>query len=211
MSKRHTPVLVLAVVLAVVAVVGYVLPDDAPALPQRILFDNAGGRVVFDHGAHMREYQLRCEACHHATGEKDWGHETHIQDYGLDCQSCHHGPDIEPEPGACSMCHEKTGDEAVPSLRDAVHARCMSCHEEAFAEKDAGCAMCHSFEVTKEAFLKKTMPEKAAECSACHNAALAEANGGAMDAFHASCMGCHVRLEKGPYGEERCSQCHTVR
>lgn len=203
--------LILALVLVVVAVVGYVLPADAPALPQRILFDNPGGRVVFDHTGHMQQYDVSCEACHHAVGKKDWGHAAHAQDYGLDCESCHHGPDIEPEPGDCSACHMETGDEGMPSLRDAVHARCQSCHEDAFAEKEAGCVMCHSSQVTREALENKTMPEKAADCAACHNAELAEMNGGAMDAFHGSCMGCHARLGKGPYGDKKCSQCHTVR
>lgn len=32
---------------------------------------------------------------------------------------------------------------------------------------------------------------------------------GRMDAFHGQCMGCHEKLGKGPFGKDKCAQCHT--
>ena len=52
MQKRYIPIALLTAVLAAVAVVGYVLPEPHEAVPERVLLDNAGGPVVFQHADH---------------------------------------------------------------------------------------------------------------------------------------------------------------
>ena len=54
--------------MAVVAVVGYT-HDTVGKTPVRLLLENAGGRVVFDHRRHAEDYKVACEACHHESAE----------------------------------------------------------------------------------------------------------------------------------------------
>ena len=54
--------------MAVVAVVGYT-HDTVGKTPVRLLLENAGGRVVFDHRRHAEDYKVACETCHHESAE----------------------------------------------------------------------------------------------------------------------------------------------
>ena len=49
-----------------------------------------------------------------------------------------------------------------------------------------------------------------ADCTVCHVKKTPDKLiPGRMDAFHGQCMGCHEKLGKGPFGKDKCAQCHT--
>lgn len=266
MQKRYLSIAILTAVLAVTGIAGYLLPtgpvagDKEPAT-RRILFDNAGGPVVFDHQKHSSLLQEDCATCHHESlrktpdkamacaschgvaldapfkeghaagyppescvtchhyelAAKDWGHQKHSDELGVDCTSCHHADtDIEPEPQNCAGCHEagarpggKVEAGTPPALADAVHARCMGCHQDMFGTA-RGCASCHELKPTRAKAQPGTVSPLYADCAVCHvDKAPEKLIPGRMDAFHGQCMGCHEKLGKGPFGKDKCGQCHT--
>jgi hypothetical protein len=263
-QKRYLPVVVLTAVLAVVAVLGYALPPQTEALPQRVLLPNAGGAVVLQHADHAYAYSVPCQSCHHESpaqrlnvqpcrschgvnfdaqfkkdhiaafddnascatchhaeaGPKKWGHDKHHKEFGLECIDCHHSDtDIEDKPQNCANCHEsgaptkKKAEEGIPpNLADAVHARCVTCHEDMFEAGVKGCASCHSMQSVREKLPQKGIVKLNplyTNCAVCHDQKAEKLILGRMDAFHKQCMGCHEEKGKGPYGKQSCAQCHT--
>ena len=149
-----------------------------------------------------------CISCHHTQVEgfaKAWDHEAHMGYASDDCQACHHTEDIEPQPQACSNCHDSTGSVTNNvSLKAAGHARCSSCHEDLFEEKLTACSRCHAFsppEIKPGQDLEKS---NITSCAACH-----EQIPQRMDAFHNQCFSCHDQSGKGPGAKAPCEQCHT--
>ncbi len=260
-QKRYTPIFVFTALLAVVACVGYFMDEPTPKVPERILLDNAAGKVVFNHAKHLKDDNIPCATCHHemvtekenvqscgtchgvtfnesfkATHAKTiqgadscaschhmefepkvkWDHAAHVDDYELDCYSCHHDDtNIEPEPQNCANCHESTGDEAMPSLRIAVHTKCQSCHGDMYEEKVAGCASCHT-PIESRKLLQEKGPADFkvnplyANCATCHvDQKNQELVPDRMSAFHGQCITCHEKIDKGPYTKDQCNQCHT--
>ncbi|MGE4292814.1 MAG: cytochrome c3 family protein [Desulfovibrio sp.] len=256
MQKRYLPITVVVCLLAAAALAGYLTPVKAQKLPVRILFQNNGGRVIFSHLRHHKNYQIACADCHHeansdhgqpqpanpseplpcgschpASFDKDYvaehvnsfpdksycvkchhaefgvlafDHEAHKEYASEDCQTCHHGPDIEAEPGHCNQCHNLAGSDSMPSLRDAAHKRCETCHDDLFDKGIKGCAPCHKMKDMK-GYKGSYTP-----CQQCHRTpspdrelVLTRTN-----AFHDQCMNCHKGLKKGPYGENECGKCH---
>lgn len=155
-----------------------------------------------DHQAHFRPEQ--CGRCHHAEQKGlAFDHQTHEVLLDQDCQACHHGPDIEPEPMACHNCHGDTAADRIPSLRDAAHRRCASCHADETAPEAMRCAFCHTIADTRS----KTFQTPPPACSQCHTkpAVPLPVRG---QAFHKMCMGCHEQTGKGPWGQDACNRCH---
>ena len=146
----------------------------------------------------------QCSACHHALPSiVPFDHDKHVADYNdNDCRSCHHDASIEPEPQACSECHEHEAKDKVPSLREAAHARCSSCHDEPNAEGKATCHLCHEHRSDNAADME---PQK---CSACHKGGTELLLPLRANAFHTQCQECHKTLNKGPFGPDACKQCH---
>ena len=226
------------------AVVGYVLPEPHEAVPQRVLLDNAGGPVVFQHADHAFQQKIPCQKCHHESpvkrenvqrceschgasfdaafrknhvaafndnascatchhyelGAKKWGHKKHQEEYGADCH----------DSGAPTG--QKAEKGTPPDLADAVHARCVTCHEEMFAAKAKGCAQCHSQTAVRDILPKQGLVKlnpMFTNCAVCHGLPAEKLIPGRMDAYHKLCMGCHEKLKKGPYGKQQCAQCHT--
>ncbi len=268
MEKRYIPVVSILVACAAVAIIGYFMPAKDEVLPVRVLLDNAGGEVVFDHAVHAEAYGFACADCHHempldadtsdveamkasviscgschglefdeefvATHESmyttdaqcatchhvqfdktDWGHDMHAYDFGMDCLTCHHDTDIEPEPMNCNNCHTSgytPADDPMPSLKNAVHARCESCHFDYYDEGIADCASCHYDTSSQEKMAKDSNFEFNSDqmtCITCHeDVAPAELIPSRMDAFHLSCMGCHEEIGAGPYTADDCAKCH---
>jgi len=117
-----------AVALFIVGVVCYAaFPDKQPEdKPVRIMFQSTAGKVLFPHKGHL-------------TKEK----------YGLECIDCHRywDKDKREKPISCNECHSvKEAVEKKPKRADALHKRCMGCHE------DTGhgpghlaneCSLCH--------------------------------------------------------------------
>ncbi len=170
---------------------------------------------------HQQKYsQDACFTCHHyQPGTQDWGHETHRLDFGLDCTSCHHADtSIEPEPANCADCHEAGSPPTIgpleegemPSLADAVHMRCASCHQDWFDLKARGCIKCHINEPPEGGEKAKRMHVNmdTMTCTACHDQEPAMLIPNRMQAHHGSCMGCHAKLDVGPRTKQDCKQCH---
>ena len=64
LNKKFLPIVLLTTVLAVVALAGYLLPEDGKAVPTRIAMQNTGGPVVFEHSKHIEDVPS-CMTCHH--------------------------------------------------------------------------------------------------------------------------------------------------
>ncbi len=154
---------------------------------------------------HVKEFpdKASCLSCHHTEfGALKWNHDKHLQYTGDDCQTCHHDPKIEPKPHKCSACHPGSGVKKRPDLAVAAHAKCSSCHEDAFSPDMKGCSMCHA---KKD---MKTFTGTFTPCSSCHTDTDKEIIPTRTNAFHKQCMDCHQREGKGPYKSTDCKACH---
>ena len=60
MEKKFYPITLLTVLLAVFAVGAYVWPQAEEDVPTRILLDNKGGKIVYEHKVHAEGYGLEC-------------------------------------------------------------------------------------------------------------------------------------------------------
>lgn len=249
MRKRQLAITIATMALLGVALAGYLIPGKEQKLPVRILFENNGGRVIFSHLAHHKDYQVACAKCHHEGpnyeedgeplpcgschpnnfdeeyvrehvlsfpdksycvnchhaefGSLAYDHDAHIE-YAGDCQVCHHDTDIDPDTTGCGECHSQAGDETMPSVREAAHQRCATCHDDMFDQGIKGCRPCHELKDMSNYEGSYT------PCSQCHHSpepgrelVLTRKN-----AFHDQCMNCHEELKKGPFGENNCGQCH---
>lgn len=145
-----------------------------------------------------------CQSCHHATATTaKFSHEKHAEDYAEDdCQACHHDESVEPEPQACSDCHEKEPLKDIPSLKDANHAKCADCHEDFYDKGVKGCTSCHTREEAPKA---APAPQP---CSSCHSEPVEQLVPTTTNAFHGQCMSCHENQDAGPFGDDSCYQCH---
>ena len=199
---------VLAIVCLVVGVFCYTsLSAKSPESPVRLMFENLGGNVLFDHQTHSNAYGLECEKCHHAgegTGAEtaacsschtadpkivtafgenaSFDHEAHAYDLGLACNDCHHNYSEEDggSPQPCSDCHEPgVEDDFMLGRAQAFHKQCIGCHENfGVMPGQNDCGVCHS-------------PRKR------------------TDAFHEQCIGCHEDFGAGPAGgDSDCKKCH---
>lgn len=189
MQKRYVPVAVSTVLLAVLSIVGYALPPQSEKIPQRILFDNAGGKVVFDHRVHAAEYDIACQTCHHEN--------TTARDAVKPCGTCHgvtfdaafrkdHATAINDLP-SCATCHHMTFKPAPWG------------HEAHSKEYGVECRDCHHTDTAIE-------PEPQ-NCADCHQQQGDAAMPALKDAVHAKCAACHE--EKFARALKGCADCHT--
>lgn len=160
-----------------------------------------------------------CATCHHVElGPTSWNHEVHAKEaLKNNCVACHHkDPVVEPKPQNCANCHAHGLNDSktkiwLPLLGNAAHERCMPCHQESFASA-AGCIHCH-----KERTVRDVLPEKGLfephndfrGCVICHDKPAEKLILPPMEAFHKKCMGCHQKLERGPFTKADCGKCHT--
>lgn len=150
-----------------------------------------------------------CASCHHTTmSTKNWGHSLHSRQMNLECTSCHHGPQIETTPQNCAKCHDPKQDMGpILSLKNAVHTRCSSCHEEALGNDMSTCVLCHNLTPSRDQAKNGRLPADAlVACSSCHDAEPSRLVPSSMSAYHGLCIGCHEK-QGGPV--DNCAQCHT--
>ena len=150
-----------------------------------------------------------CASCHHTTmSTKNWGHSLHSRQMNLECTSCHHGPQIETTPQNCANCHDPKQDMGpILSLKNAVHPRCSSCHEEALGNDMSTCVLCHNLTPSRDQAKNGRLPADAlVACSSCHDAEPSRLVPSSMSAYHGLCIGCHEK-QGGPV--DNCAQCHT--
>ena len=188
LNKRSIPMLIIGCLFLVTSGVAYIIPTQEPILPQRILLENTGGRVVFTHAAHAAFDGMTCETCHHElaiTAETSGAP----------------GPDGQPTVIPCKSCHITTDD-----------ATFKTAHQALYDKEDGGkaCIACHHNETALEApqgskpVLGSIAGKDFQNCIDCHPDTPAR-----MDAFHKNCMGCHDKTGKGPRTDSPCAQCHT--
>ncbi|WP_320007944.1 cytochrome c3 family protein [Maridesulfovibrio sp.] len=246
MRKKFLPIIVILTILFGLTVAGYVTPEKKEKMPVRILFKNSGGKVIFTHIRHHRDYAIPCEKCHHERetsdqeplpcgschpesfdkdyvrehirsfpdtsycskchhaelGKLNFNHEAHEEYAEDDCQTCHHDTNIEKEPQKCGNCHTNAGTKDVPSVRDAAHKRCITCHDDMFEEGLKGCSPCHKMHDMKNYSGDYTA------CGQCHQKNEKDLVLNRTSAFHDKCMECHKQMKRGPYKDNECSRCH---
>jgi len=185
LNRRFLPIALLTGGLFVLALAGYLVPARSDALPVRILLENKGGKVIFDHKVHAEMPDRACADCHHTSGQ-------------------------DPAPPACSGCHVPKFDHSFVTLhQDTFDPRhCAACHHaEATidnfdhdghaADYAAGnCQACHH-----DAGIEPT-PQACANCHGRQDGIPAR-----KDAAHARCADCHDDLLDA--GVSGCSTCHV--
>jgi hypothetical protein len=110
-------------VLLLLGVGSYVYSSGRqPEIPNRIMFYNMGGNVLFSHKTHASEdgYALECHTCHHTWDEKD-----------------------RSDPPRCTACHPKESETELKRA-DAMHKQCKGCHEDV-GNSPVKCSECHVF------------------------------------------------------------------
>lgn len=216
-TLRKIPSLIAGALL-VLAVGGYLLPEAPEALPGRILMPNSGGRVLFDHEAHVGNYNIDCQTCHHDASKAGMD--------GEKCKTCHglefdaafknHKRDMAKE--TCAVCHHKTLEK-----RDWGHANhiafalpCTACHHPTqLEERPQNCANCHSHRETMgpilalkdavhtrcaschtksfpDSSVEMTLAESMKSCARCHSFAPSRGeDGSTAQATLVPCASCH--------------------
>lgn len=185
MQKRYLPITIVTGILFLVALGGYLLPINPDGPPVRVLLENKGGKVVFNHTDHVATMDQECASCHHTTGN-------------------------DPNPPACSDCHAGKFDEifTVAHQKSIDNKQCSSCHHagatiENFSHEDHesdytdDCTACHHDE---------SIEAEPQSCGNCHmdgsNSVLS-----LKAASHKRCADCHEDMYLA--GTTGCSNCHV--
>lgn len=210
LKKRYLIISLVTAALVVVSAAGYLVPEKQHKLPVRILFDNSGGKVIFTHLAHHRDYQIPCEDCHHEGGE-------HVAHSPLPCGSCHpvafnqdyvrDHVNSFPDKSFCVKCHHaEFGSLNFDHTRHEEYADgdCQMCHHGPDIESEPQrCENCHTLAGTKDMLSVRDASHE--RCVQCHE--------DMFDAKMSGCAPCHkmkdMRDYTGPYTP--CAQCHDTK
>ncbi len=189
LNKRYAPVMVAVVILLAVSMVGYTRTQAKTEMPVRILFHNNGGKVIFSHLVHHRNYKIPCADCHHEM--------THAEDKALACGSCHpvafdeHYVDNHiasfPDKKYCIQCHHIEYEHLIFD------------HDEHIEFAEDNCQACHHGEDIE--------PEPG-QCKSCHEDKGDDDMPGLASAAHKRCQGCHEDMFE--QGLTSCTSCHEA-
>ncbi len=187
MHKRYMPVTITAVLLGVLGAAGYLTPASTEQVPNRFLFENAGGNVVFTHKAHAEEYGIPCRQCHHESEKPSQN------------------------PMACAACHPASFEEGFVAEHQGTMGEetCSRCHHaelgpkkfdhEAHKGYTSGCLDCHH---------DPSIEPQPTSCKECHQAKGEETMPSLRDANHQKCADCHEDMfTKKLTG---CVECHAM-
>ncbi len=213
MQKRYAPIMLVVALTAALAVVGYLMPQNTTENedPVRILLENVGGAVVFDHKVHVETYGMDCVDCHHEISGITDPEEAEASI--IACGSCHGvdytNPDFISEhlstfstDAECATCHHYQFEDSDPD---------NDFHHDKLVRNMENCLACHNEPTNSEKLANDPdymLDYAQVSCSSCHDEPASELILGRMDAFHNSCMGCHESIGVGPYTDEQCAQCH---
>ncbi len=211
MPKRYTPILAVTALLALVALFGFSVPSAEPDVPLRILMDNTGGTVVFDHSAHAA-YGVHCTDCHHA-GK--------TQATEIPCGACHPADFDEAYVArhrfqfqgkvACFACHHLEFDEPIfdHDMHTDIASDCTDCHHGVAIEQEpASCGTCHEQAGPTDPAGKDIPNLRDAvhpRCTPCHQ--------DLFDQGLAGCASCHSHkdeLRRDLDSPLRCHRCHDT-
>jgi len=185
--RKYLPISIILILLMIVALSGYLSSAGDRETSVRILIDGSGGKVVFSHLVHNREYKIPCAGCHHNESSE---HAPYIS-----CGSCHpvtfdkkytqEHISFFPDRNTCIQCHHKEFFEAgfEHSNHENYADDCTDCHHEPDIEPEPqACISCHLTDGSGD------MPNL-------------------RDATHDCCKKCHEDIfDKGFNG---CSDCHA--
>ncbi len=132
----------LTIILFVVGITCYAaFPEKSPNKPKRIMFQNSGGNVLFNHQTHYSqdEYGYECIDCHH-----EW--DDSYGDPPVSCSECHEPRSDKKEADSDEGPQSKCGDSGDDLNRtDVIHNQCWGCHEEdGTAPVAVECEGCHN-------------------------------------------------------------------
>jgi hypothetical protein len=212
LKKKYLSILIATVVLAVVAVAGYLKPVPAKETPVRVSLENKGGLVVFSHLAHSEDYGVECADCHHDQAEQSSQLTAESPGEPVPCGSCHavafgeefrksHPTDFT-DKSSCQSCHHK--EFAGTSFDHDTHseeysADCTDCHHTEDIEPDPGnCADCHEKEGDES--MPSLRDAAHTRCASCHEEW--------KDEKLAGCENCHESAEKVQEPYTSCADCH---
>ncbi len=200
--------LIVFVILAVVSIGIYCIPEEREKIPTRILLDNLGGKVIFSHKMHAQNFGFGCGDCHHESSDP--------KEAVLACGTCHGTIPTNAELAEIA----KTGDGKTPLGSMSYHntalvtdkKACGTCHHLEFTQKDWGhdkhaeefgldCDSCHHSDTAIE-------PEPM-NCNSCHGDEQEENTPSLKEAVHTKCSGCHQ--EWFDEGLKSCKKCHEER
>ena len=165
----------VAGILLFVSVVCYAgFSKEAPAEPERSMFQSVAGKVLFTHKAHTSEsgYSIACADCHHHPEDEDESSD----------ESSDENADESSDENA-----DENADENVDENADAEN-------EDSFL----GCAECH---VMPE---DGTMAEACLECHEPDEFDDLSSVLKKSDALHEQCIGCHKDEDAGPQECAQC-------
>jgi len=205
LKKRYLPITIVTGILFLVALGGYLLPVESSGPPVRVLFENKGGKIVFNHADHIVTMDQECMACHHTTGN------------ALNppaCSDCHVGKFDEAFAAShqetidgkdCTSCHHTSS--TIDNFSHADHENdytddCTACHhDESIEAKPQSCSNCHMDGGNSGLSLKEASHERCADCH--EDMYLAGTKG---------CSNCHVREDSPDETVEpqACASCHDV-
>jgi hypothetical protein len=136
-------------------------------------FSGTQGIVEWDHRTHARKMDMDCVKCHHQDRSATWDGEyrgcggchqpaafkgmefatglaEHEDARHGQCYTCHTQYNPENDLRSCTDCHPgliPLSDDERPSIEEAVHVRCMECHNLAYQELKPSmpiyCTDCH--------------------------------------------------------------------
>ncbi len=204
MKKRSVPVVAIAAILLVVALAGYLTPPAQSEIPYKILFQNQGGDVVFDHRAHEL-FKVKCVQCHHASK---------VSTTEVPCGRCHPGK-FDQEfvrqhihwfegKAACATCHHLEWGKPLfdHPLHEEVTGSCQDCHHgEDIEPAPTRCRKCH--EMTPQGAMPNLRDAVHTRCRSCHDDLFEEELSG--------CSNCHSRKNMHDVDMEnpvKCRECH---
>ncbi|NDV19431.1 cytochrome C [Pseudodesulfovibrio sp. JC047] len=210
-KNTKTPVIFAAILLLVAATIGYLGSDQTQPMPTRILFENKGGKVVFSHLVHHRDYQIECGRCHHDRP----GESIAKPGEALACGSCHPNEfnqefadnhmDSFPDESYCVRCHHREFDSLIfdHEAHEEYASDCAECHHGTDIEPEPQkCSNCH--EDTDENDLISMREAGHTSCANCHE--------DMFDQGLSSCKSCHTEVDMTEYDGDysSCESCHEA-
>ncbi|MEA3437104.1 MAG: cytochrome c3 family protein [Thermodesulfobacteriota bacterium] len=67
-GKKYLSISIILILLMIVVLSGYLSSADNRETSVRILIDGCGGKVVFSHLVHQKDYKISCVNCHYEKG-----------------------------------------------------------------------------------------------------------------------------------------------
>jgi predicted CXXCH cytochrome family protein len=210
-KSKIFPVIAATIVLLAVAIVGYVRSGKSQPMPVRILFENNGGKVIFSHLVHHRDYGIECSRCHHDKAQPI----VTPEDGALACGSCHpnhfdknfvdNHMDSFPNESYCVRCHHvEYGKLNFDHEAHTEYASdCSDCHHGKDIEPTPQkCTNCHAEKSTDKLLSMREAGHQT--CSQCHE--------DMFDKGLSSCKSCHVPKDMTDYKGDfsACNQCHEA-